>query len=170
MDTPLRSLPRLRALVTQMPPIAAGTLLALLGGLIVLISPFFTWDRIDIVDRLRPQYSVSGLYQTGFDGGDGWFCIALAAVVIAFALWLLLAGRGTLASINLLIMGAAAAFLTVAEFLDLPRKSNDSGNVLVHHGASVGLYILGVGALLILAGGVTRILVGPRRSALSQTD
>ena len=146
------------AAATTAAPAAIGGVIATVGGIGLVIGAFLAWIS---ASAQRVSTSQSGI---NTPSGDGWFfvvcglAVAVAAIgaVVTPKAWLgLLVAAGSL----------AAAGLTIYEFTDVHGHIADArsayGTDVGSYG--VGLYLLAIGSLLALAGGLGEAIRGRGR-------
>jgi hypothetical protein len=93
---------------------------------------------------------------SGIEGGDGWLVIALAVAPLVFAIRKL-ASRARVPAIATIVLGAIALVVALFEIADASSKVDDfNENVGGSADADVGLglFLVLVGAGLLLAGGI----------------
>ncbi len=120
-----------------------GTILVLLGAVMVLVGLFLPWMEASALAPIREN--------TLIQGGDGWLALA-AAIAAAGSAWASRAKTGrnwTGVILGLLIVGFAI-YLGTGERLELV---NAAGERVAEGTPGLGLFVVGAGGLLIALGG-----------------
>ncbi len=118
---------------------SAPDLLALIGALALLVGPFLTW--LDVL----------GFPAQGLDSNDGIILYVMGALCLAAVIVARNLGRVSgLVYVGLALAAGAIVGHFVYQIFDLDI---DWGDV------AVGFYVAGAGAVLVLVGGISRLLM-----------
>jgi hypothetical protein len=140
------------------------------GGLLLILSDFLTLYHVDVITascsdlaspNLRDACSTSG-------GGHHGYALAIIGVIVLVMAWGAAVGGSRPAAVALLALGAASLVIVLA--VDLPdvHKTGIVGDQFSSASANpgFGFWLEIVGAALVAAGGLLRLLVGPRARRL----
>lgn len=133
-----------------------GELLALAGGLVLLVTLFLSWFELDAAGSADRGYEGLDLPATGF-AQLGWFVVAVVALTLALLAWMTLAAARRAAgpavmSTVLTVTAAAFAFalLGLRLAIDQPDLGADLPSSAV--GVEIPAYIGLAASALVLAG------------------
>jgi hypothetical protein len=113
-----------------------------LGGVLLSIGALLPWMTVASADR---SASLSGL-----DGGDGFFFLLFGAVVALLALTRLVRPGLPGKRRTMILFGVLALGSTLWEAAAIQFELNGSTPESVSSGLGAGIYVMGVGAVLVL--------------------
>jgi hypothetical protein len=148
-DVPPDNHPAESALSLETVRAAPGGLIAIAGGLALVLGAFLPWLSFSAV-------FVGTIDVSGFSGGDGWAFIvfALAAIICGVGA---IRGQSQLGlSVGLLTSGALAAIVVGVEFANLGGRIDTANQTAQGYGVGsygTGLYVLVLGAAGVIVGG-----------------
>lgn len=138
---------------------ADGSVLALLGGLALIVGSFLPW--ITATAPLVGSISKSGMD----DGGDGTITLVLGIAVAALCLVRLLGANTSMASaVLILLAGIGAAFIGFIDLADIQERVSSATEISssISASAGAGLWAVIIGAIVSALGGLLLLVSRPR--------